>query len=335
MSKEEIKLHCEQKKEHYGEWPEIDSEEFKDDVLPRTLPELTKKCSCECVSGKASIPRIVQFVKTDDTFNAMEWLAVLAALKYINPERIIVHSLTQMKDCWWNRTLPLVQHNVVTRRLWDKINRIEVSQPAHQADFLRLIALYERGGIYMDTDALTMKSFDPLLASRKNVFAWGSLGFKLKNGIPMAGNGLMIAPRRSCFICQFMQKAVDYFDGDVWSVQHSNKLLASMLYGQKEEVMSDVLVLPLTEGFFDSYFIGSPKLLRTDADKLDYNVTPWYSLHLYHTTKVPKLLKYFYDFDYLTKAKTVIANIAQHVMPSVLTREHFDDERCLSITYYR
>ena len=59
-------------------------------------------------------------------------------------------------------------------RLWDletfDVNSLswtkeayEVGAMAFVADYVRLYALYTEGGIYMDTDVLVKKSFDPLL----------------------------------------------------------------------------------------------------------------------------------------------------------------------------
>jgi mannosyltransferase OCH1-like enzyme len=46
-----------------------------------------------------------------------------------------------------------------------EINGKALSLAAHQSDFMRLDYLIETGGIYLDWDYLTVRSFDDLLAS--------------------------------------------------------------------------------------------------------------------------------------------------------------------------
>lgn len=71
----------------------------------------------------------------------------------------------------WKQTLP--EYEI---KRWDEGNLLplekclyarhayENKKWAFVADYMRLYALYHEGGIYMDTDMLVLKSFDPLLS---------------------------------------------------------------------------------------------------------------------------------------------------------------------------
>ncbi len=46
-------------------------------------------------------------------------------------------------------------------------NGLKVREVAHSADLLRLRLMRDVGGVYMDADVITVKSFDPLLKVRR------------------------------------------------------------------------------------------------------------------------------------------------------------------------
>lgn len=71
----------------------------------------------------------------------------------------------------WKKNLPEYEIKVwnlknfdVNSLAWTK-EAFEVGAWAFIADYVRLYALYTEGGIYMDTDVLVKKTFDPLLAN--------------------------------------------------------------------------------------------------------------------------------------------------------------------------
>lgn len=67
---------------------------------------------------------------------------------------------------------------------------------AFVSDYARLLALYQHGGVYLDTDVEVCKNLDPLLAR-------GVLTFGFEEG-HYAATSTMIAPKASTFIADFM-----------------------------------------------------------------------------------------------------------------------------------
>ena len=72
----------------------------------------------------------------------------------------------------WHKQMPEYEF-----RLWDMSSIIDIDSVflrealqerkwAFAADFVRLYAIYHNGGIYLDTDVIVYKSFDPLLEQR-------------------------------------------------------------------------------------------------------------------------------------------------------------------------
>ena len=95
---------------------------------------------------------------------------------------------------------------------------------AFVSDYARLYALYNHGGIYLDTDVEVCKSFDPLLEKGNLVF-----GFEEFNYI---ATSTMITPKGSAFINAFMLQyhARSFYKSDGQLDQATNvQVLTNML----------------------------------------------------------------------------------------------------------
>ena len=124
-----------------------------------------------------NIPNSLFFIWMGNSFPYANQLAVLSAMHH-HPEAtitlyqkglstdhpdlksIISHSQFQMeeiKDDWFM--------NLPDEGLALKLFQ-ELSSPASKANLLRLAILYKKGGVYLDTDTITIKSMEPLLSER-------------------------------------------------------------------------------------------------------------------------------------------------------------------------
>ena len=80
----------------------------------------------------------------------------------------------RIKDCMasWQRWLPDYEFRLWDREALEGIDSIflkealSVKKWAYAADYVRLYALYNEGGIYLDTDVIVFKPFDELLGNR-------------------------------------------------------------------------------------------------------------------------------------------------------------------------
>ncbi len=102
------------------------------------------------------------------------------------------------KSCMasWNRVLPDYTIKCWNEHLFD-VNRFDFTREAYKlgkyafvSDVCRLYALYEEGGIYLDTDMMVLKDFSPLLndqffigEEREGLISAGIIGCEAKNEI--------------------------------------------------------------------------------------------------------------------------------------------------------
>jgi hypothetical protein len=89
-------------------------------------------------------------------FSLVHYLAVRSALELNNPETAWFHYQYEPKGVWWDKAKPLLS-----------LNKIEAPQSfmgqplfhvAHKADVVRLQALKESGGVYLDLDTISARS---------------------------------------------------------------------------------------------------------------------------------------------------------------------------------
>lgn len=117
----------------------------------------------------------------------------------------------------------------------------------HKSDFVRLQQLIKYGGIYLDLDAVPLRSFDKLRNSGfDHIF-----GRQANNQIAV---GLMVSQKETQFMKNFLAKALERFDGG-WT-SHSVSLLSELSY--THQYTNDVLILDWNSFFPLSYLFHFP-----------------------------------------------------------------------------
>ncbi|CAF9931080.1 MAG: hypothetical protein GOMPHAMPRED_005815 [Gomphillus americanus] len=169
-----------------------------------------------------SIPKTVHFtwgLKGDGAFNFPFYLAIKAALQSIQPTEVKVHytnldrSNEYFKELEGNITL--VHHDPK-----DYFSKAGFAQDfdigswhvAHVADVLRLLILQEEGGIYLDSDAYALHSFDTIVAGARDVFMAHEGG----NRYGMA-NAVIVAKANAPFINRWLKAYTQNFDRNDWN----------------------------------------------------------------------------------------------------------------------
>lgn len=117
--------------------------------------------------SKPVIPRIVHFVLIGDVgkeFKFHHMLTLMAAQRFIKPKRIYFWHDNLPIGKYWEETLNKTKNLYLVQRERPKSifgNSIKVIE--HATDVMRLEALLEYGGIYLDSDSIVVNPIDPLL----------------------------------------------------------------------------------------------------------------------------------------------------------------------------
>ena len=271
------------------------------------------------------VPAIVHLIKTDSRpVTRFLMLNILSILHNLNPASIYLHVTTPPHGFFWNLTLnfnpdtskiivqkistPILLHGKAPlfRRDWED---------AHKSDIIRMNILKSIGGIYMDTDVLVLRSFDPL---RESDFTMGlQVRFippKNLNPYPYPNrnpypdftmglqtftkmcNGVMLAHPQSSFLVDWYNQMSDANFTTCWDC-HSIELPSKLWAAQKAQASSNASwasarlprdipnILPL-EAFYDPSFSRSDlhELFR-EQEKGKRLVAPYegkYAVHLWN-----------------------------------------------------
>ena len=94
-------------------------------------------------------------------------------------------------------------YEVRKRKLW-----------AFMADYVRLLVLYNEGGIYLDTDVEVFQSFDPLLDNK--FFIGYEYAPILGEGALVEGTGVIAAEKNNPIV----KAALDFYEKEIWEVDY-------------------------------------------------------------------------------------------------------------------
>jgi hypothetical protein len=151
-------------------------------------------------------------------FNILHYLAIKSAYDLNKPDAMYFYYMYEPSGEYWDKSKPyltLVQVESPTEIFGNPLTHV-----AHKADIIRLQALYENGGIYMDLDTICVKSFEPLL-KEKTV-----LGIQGHRTSPTTAYGLcnaiILAEKESEFIGYWLSQYTD-FNSAYWD-SHSVQL---------------------------------------------------------------------------------------------------------------
>ena len=210
-------------------------------------------CMCSESDGTAEItgigptfpiPNIVHFVLTDRDTRFFDWpcyVAIRSAWEKLQPEQLLVHVLDGIEPGtaadWWvaakqyiTAVVPFARADVPL-----SLNDVKISHPAFIADFRRIQILHDWGGIYMDTDALSLRSFDSLRSWKAVLGRQG--GQELRATV-----GLMMFEKNSPLLDTLLQRMKRAYTG-AWGV-HAGCLARYFQVTQKKPAKSATVQSP-------------------------------------------------------------------------------------------
>ncbi|CAI4219778.1 unnamed protein product [Parascedosporium putredinis] len=179
------------------------------------------------------IPHIVHFVYLlqdgvrDFKFEFKEALAVYSAAVFTDPDVIYLHTNADDAAIERARSGQLGKWNSVI------LNAPQLVTRRHKSDFVRVAALEEFGGIYLDVDAIPLRDLRPLLSKGYNAV----VGKQADDDI-MSGN--FIGKAHCAFFTQWKEQMHQVFNQE-W-IRHSNHLMAE-LAGPLSKLDHEILVL--------------------------------------------------------------------------------------------
>ena len=208
------------------------------------------------------IPRVAHFVyglrEQDEPLPFLHFASIESCRRVLAPERIYFHYRHLPWGVWWERICPsltLVPVEPVEAVLQADYSRGTIPEHlryAHHADFIRLDALIEHGGIYADIDTIFVRSFPQELFEQEFVIGRELPVRDERTGElrPSLCNALLMAQPGAAFARAWRERMAAALDGS-WS-NHSGFLSQELC-----EQMPDHVRVEPEERFFA--FPASPR----------------------------------------------------------------------------
>lgn len=162
--------------------------------------------------GLKTVPNIVHFIyfngPNSRPYNYLNYLAVKVAHDVQRPDKIFMYYNEEPKNNPnWEEMKKYAELIKITAP--ETVNGKELIYPQYQSDVIRLVQLFEMGGIYLDNDMLLLKPLNDLFSA--NIV----LGLDGPNNQSLA-NAVIITPPRSDFISEWLGQIADNIT-DKWS----------------------------------------------------------------------------------------------------------------------
>lgn len=233
----------------------------KDDRIPTIV---------HFVVGQGDRENISHRFMLSSPFMFINYLTVLAARRQIHPEKLYIRYYKEPNTFWWNQTKqdPDINATLVKTRLVEHIFNKSVDHHAHRGDIMRLEVLLNYGGIYLDTDVLALRSFEPLLNISDVIMAHQD------DDKDTAGNAVIISKKNAPFLRRIYD-TYQSFNANCWDC-HSVRLTGQLAGIYPHEIR----VLPSIYFFYPSYYEQNVFFHSNDYDfSSNYATHLWNKLH--------------------------------------------------------
>ncbi|RYP20372.1 hypothetical protein DL765_002830 [Monosporascus sp. GIB2] len=229
------------------------------------------------------IPNFVHYVwlikdPTIFSLNFRTFLSVYSAHLYFRPERIYIHTdasesvFSRAKvagDLWTRRVLalPSITYHFVQAPT-STAKGVAIKNLEHKTDFLRIEALRDWGGIYLDTDAVPLRDVSHLRKTGFAAVVGGAVALAAHH-TGFMNNGVLMTRPRNKLMDIWLAASHEVFDGR-WETA-SIHLLTDLVY-RLVAIPGEVLVLhpkafaPISWEFEDQKRLFKPHLGTAPTD---------------------------------------------------------------------
>ena len=162
------------------------------------------------------IPNICHFVfglkEQQEDFKFCHYLAVLSASLINSPDKIVFHYHYEPRGLWWEEVRRLPRLELRRVNVPSTLGQKPLTRVAHKADVVRMSALYQHGGVYLDIDTICVRPWRDLLGYQI------VLGKEEEvPGIPPGiCNAVMMARPRCKFLAEWMIRYPFEYNPEGW-----------------------------------------------------------------------------------------------------------------------
>lgn len=257
-------------------------------------------------SPSRSIPKIFHFVfgfKDNGDIPYYGYMAIRSALHFNPGWKAYYYTMHEPSGKNWDKIRDNV--TVVLIEDFEYFGNSKLHHYAHKSDIIRMLVLANVGGVYLDIDSITRRSFDDLL---EHDFVMGvqAAGSDSSSGLC---NAIMLGKANAPFIRRWLAE-YDYFRSkgrdDLWDY-HSVKLPVKLATEHPEEITVlgyRAFFFPLWASIDRALFSEGSAVFRSEFELA-------YCFHLWNGATGSWLEEV--DDEYVATSKSIYAEIAREV----------------------
>lgn len=247
----------------------------------------------QCCRGPHRVPNVVHYVwymREELTF--VGFLSLLGVIRFINPCAIIFHGDKIPHGVYWDFVVDISPNIIHLKRDRPKFYAGQkIKHKEHSSDIMRIEALIQYGGIYMDTDTIIVKSLESLM-NYPCVMSNQSSG--------LMGSAFVMAEKNATFLQLWM-------DGYRHDYQSSQYTYNAMVYPKKvARKHSDLIHIEYATISRPKDMIGG-KIYYTKYATYDWSYI--YGIHLYS-----RIYKKPFNEMTIRNMNTTVGSISRHVV---------------------
>lgn len=282
------------------------------------------------------IPNIIHFIFfNDNPFQLNHYLSVISAYKVHQPEIIyFYYSEDQENNLYWSwlKEIPIIELVKVEKP--EKIKETPLTFYQQKTDYFKLVKMIEKGGIYLDLDILSLKSFQPLIKKINESGKKCALAMENDNNPDMdyqklkgsISNSVIFAEPDNDYLKEWLDKLPDNILGKPWAYQavclprdilNNN----SEKYKKYVEIMQSKNIIPFT--FEHDFIFHTSKNNRIDE------LNDVYTIHLWEGIWKDRLEKI--DLRYLRREDNIITKLFNKYINEMTVNQTILD---ITRTYY-
>lgn len=242
------------------------------------------------------IPNIFHFICISPMkFELYHYLAVKSAIDIHKPITTYIYVDKEPEsNCYWD----IIRKHVTVEYISvpHTFHGINIVHPQYKADIIRLEKLIERGGIYMDIDNLSIKSFEPLFENNSLIMG-GSLDKypditditdEYMDKLDAISNAIIMCEPNHPFLIKWYEELPNNLVGKPWAY-HAVCLPREILSNNKYE---RIKILHWNKYFCPIHMFDSdPFIFHEYGNARIQEITNCYTLVFYQTMVHDKYLK--------------------------------------------
>ncbi len=256
------------------------------------------------------IPNILHFIHLGGEFVFINYLAVLSAKVVHHPDKIFLHYNKEPGGSHWEKVKLLA--TLKYQKIPEYIGNKKINYIQHKADILRIMILNATGGIYFDTDVISVHPYHHFLNY--------TTAIPVQQDSRALCNAVIFSQPNSEFLKLWYERYEHHFNPNGW--EEANVLLPMQLAKQYPGLIT---ILP-KNAFYKYLWTELDKIFTAYTDRIPQDII---GLHLWHKVS-SKYLSEINGYEWAHLNRNTLLGKAILMIEEIAAREKLKTEEIMT-----